>query len=116
MKWELLKKNLCPYCESILIFDGEQEIECTSCRFHISPVRYKAIAEKRTDTTPTIRLRWQNLREGRCPQCGEDLRDGNGKFEITICTKQPLCTFKIRNDKYDEIMADPLHPAHQYPI
>lgn len=113
MKWQNLKDNKCPYCESRLVFDGDQEIGCTSCRFIISPVRFKAIAEKRSDPSNRVGLKWQNLRRGQCPQCGNDLML-YGKYEVTVCIKRPICTFTIGQDKYDAIMADPMHPAHQY--
>ena len=117
MNWENLKKNMCPYCESFLIFDDDNEINCTECRFHISPQRFKAILANRTNPEKAVyKLHWQNLREGRCPRCGDELRDSIGKYEISECMKNPECPFKIRNDKMDAILADPLHPAHQFEL
>jgi len=115
MDWNQLKQNKCPYCRSILVFDDDNEINCTNCVFHISPQKYKAILENRTDKTKKVyRLHWQNLRVGRCPICNDELRDAVGKYEITECVKYPECSFKIRNDKMEMILSDPLHPAHQF--
>jgi len=116
MIWENLKKNLCPYCESFLMFDGDKEINCTSCRFHIDPARFKSMVEHQSTVKKIVKLRWQNLRIGRCPECGSDLKDGVGQFEISVCVRQPECTFKIRQDKYMAILADPMHPVHHFEI
>ena len=117
MNWENLKHNKCPHCESYLIFDGDNEICCTGCRFHMSPQKFKAIlANRATPEKALYKLKWQYLRVGKCPRCGNDLRDSVGKYEISECVRNPDCPFKIRNDKIDLILSDPLHPAHQFEL
>ena len=116
MKWENLKKNICPHCENFLIFDDDNEINCTGCRFHISPQRFKAILANRADpTNATYKLKWQYLRAGRCPRCQSNLRDSIGAYEVSECVNSK-CTFKIRNDKMEEILQDPCHPCRQFEI
>ncbi len=116
MNWENLKEKLCPHCSGELEFDGDNEIRCTMCRFHMTPARYKSMllhkAYRKEPSQPYKKLYWQNVKVGRCPECGDDLNDGNGKFEIIVCIS-PECTFKMRADTLAAMLADPLHSCHQ---
>ena len=117
MQWDKLQHNMCPYCLAKMEFDRDlQVINCTACRFNISPARFKLIVENRSNIRNKITLKWQNLIDDRCPQCGEDLIDGVMKqdMRMLVCSTTPSCTFRLGRDKYDMIMNDPLHPAHQY--
>lgn len=45
-------------------------------------------------------MKWNNLKNGKCPQCNSWLRDGK-RFETSECVS---CDFFIRNQKLKEII------------
>ncbi len=58
-------------------------------------------------------MKWQNLRDGRCPVCGNILKDGVGPYMILVCTSSE-CTFRIREDNLLEILRNKNHAANLY--
>ena len=112
LKWENLSENKCPYCEHELYRDGK-ELRCTECYFHIEMERAGSIIEHRRRWRPTdVIPKWYLLHEDKCPLCSHYLTRGNGQYEIFKCTEEN-CTFKIREDRMQEIFADPTHPANK---
>lgn len=113
MKWENLKTFTCPHCGKELTQGGE-EIQCTQCRFKIEYERYKAILTHRSSPEATIvKMRWQNLKESKCPMCSNQLIDAYGKYRVLKCISSE-CTFKIREDRMSEIINDQTHPANRF--
>ena len=60
------------------------------------------------------KMKWQNLREEKCPMCDDALSYGIGPYEILVCMSSPGCTFKIRYDVYLGILNDHTHPCNQF--
>ena len=116
MEWKNLKYFRCPHCGEKLVEDvGKEWIRCTSCTFVIASTRCKEITIHRSYPEKTIiKMRWQNIKDDHCPVCGSNLyQNMEGKFDILKCV-QATCTFKIRTDKLEEILADEMHPANVY--
>lgn len=113
MNWENLKNMVCPYCEEALTIDVE--IRCTKCVFHIEKGRFKSIVEHRGYPKENIvKLKWQNIRDHKCPVDGMDLMpDIERAFEVYKCTKSD-CTFRIREDRMQQFLRDPEHPANRF--
>lgn len=115
MNWENLKYNKCPYDngdleESPLDF----KFYCTSCRFNIDANRKLSIeAHRGNPENKGIKIKWQNLRDEKCPLCASHLSYGTGAYDILACINGD-CTFKIRHDRFVEIMADVSHPCNQF--
>lgn len=116
MKWTNLKNFECPfpYCEATLI-NTLPEISCSRCSFKIDPNRFKGILSHRGgDSKTSKRFRWQNIVDGRCPECGQYLRkstDGRQDFQKCINSE---CSFIIRENSLNQILADPTHPANKF--
>lgn len=55
-------------------------------------------------------MKWQNLKTGKCPECGGPLNRTNSKG-IHSCRD---CDFKISEDRIIEIFSDPVHPINKY--
>ena len=115
MNWENLKQNKCPHCSELLeesLIDFK--FNCTSCLFTIDISRKLSIEAHRAHPEKAgVKLRWQNLRDERCPICTSHLNYGTGTYDILTCIN-PDCTFKIRHDRFVEIMADASHPCNQF--
>ncbi len=43
MKWERLKDNRCPECNSVLIFSDFNMFRCSLCNFKIKEIRFNEI-------------------------------------------------------------------------
>lgn len=116
MRWENLKNNECPYCGAELYRDGDTH-QCTNCTFIIDSQRFMQILQHRArpERRGVLRMRWQNLRMGLCPVCKNDLKNGNGPYEIVQCVSAE-CTFHIREDSMQRILRDPTHPANRCAI
>lgn len=113
MNWENLKTNHCPHCGQPLIEAG-QIFSCTFCTFKIDIGRKMSIETHRAHPEKAgVKIKWQNLKKERCPICESDLDYGTGVYEVLACLN-PNCTFKIRHDRFVEIMADPSHPCNQF--
>ncbi len=54
---------------------------------------------------------WQNLIDGKCPDCGEKLEMKKEKAIICECSK---CEFVISQRKYIEILTDENHIMRQF--
>ena len=54
------------------------------------------------------KLKWQHLKDGKCPQCSAYLTQLTGSFFLT-CTNAPRCPFKIGEDKAKEIIENKNH-------
>lgn len=116
MKWENLKNFTCPHCSEKLHHVIEKAvIVCTACTFNIEEGRFEAIRAHRSNPErATIRLRWQNIREDRCPMCGERIRPTFiGQLALMRCSSAQ-CTFKIREDRLEQILTDEHHPANTF--
>jgi len=111
MNWENLRKMLCPYCDKELTKDIE--VRCTECFFHIDEVRFKSIIENRGfPDRPKIKMRWQNLKDDRCPIDANFLQQNTeGKVKVLKCSKDD-CAFKIKDDRLQEILKDEKHSAN----
>ena len=115
MKWENLHNLLCPYCDQKLE-KGDKNIQCTICLFHITIERYQQMIVKRPQKGTHQKMLWQNLKEGRCPLCSNDMRPNmEGIFEILRCATAE-CTFKIREDSIRVILSDETHPANRFSL
>ena len=114
MVWNKLNKGECPNCGHPLK-KKESNLKCTYCAFVIEQNRARRIAESRKEQLPTnhVRLRWQNLKDERCPVDGELLAPREGRFMVMHCIK-PECTFNIRVDRMNQILKDPSHPANKF--
>jgi len=113
MTWTNLKEMLCPYCNANLSHDIE--VRCTQCFFHIDKDKFLSIIANRGFPTRKIqKLKWQNLRDDKCPICEHDLiQNIEGVYDIMKCS-DANCTFKIRNDKFFAIILDENHPANRF--
>lgn len=113
MNWEYLKDNKCPHCGQALR-ENVLEFKCTRCTFTISPERKLSIEEHRAHPERSIvKLKWQNLRDERCPICSKALNYTTGIFEILACMDSG-CSFKIRHDRFLEILNDETHPCNRF--
>lgn len=114
LNWENLKSMLCPYCEKPLTKD--LEVRCTECRFHIEIDRFKSIVIHRAfpNRSGEVKIKWQNLHDGRCPVDGHELVNAEGKFNVLRCQNVPECTFRIREDSLALMLKDPEHPANRF--
>lgn len=117
MKWQNIRQFRCPYDNEALVRRRDGSIKCTVCYFHIESKRFNEIMEHRASPQKNgiTRLKWQYLREGKCPACAHDLISGNGPYEISKCVSAD-CTFHIREDRMQEILQDPNHPANRFPL
>ena len=121
MNWKNLKDELCPYCNQKLIVDEfiESEIKCTCCKFHIDKVKYIKIIHHRGDPEKEIkvRMKWQNLHDSKCPMCSNPLYPTiyqvPGKHDTLDCLNDG-CNFHILEDKFQQILLDPNHPANRF--
>lgn len=115
MIWLNLKQNTCPHCSADIVEDHLLgEFKCVVCKFHITAAKKLAIETHRANPdSAIIRMRWQNLREEKCPMCASSLDYGVGPYEILACIA-PDCTFKIRHDTFLEILGDENHPANTF--
>ena len=114
MNWDNLKLNLCPHCGDKIEEHGEQ-FNCIVCAFKIDSGRKLEIEIHRAhpENRPTKKRHWQNLRDERCPICGGNLNYGAEPYEILSCLKAE-CSFKIRHDRFLEILADPNHSCNKF--
>lgn len=55
--------------------------------------------------------KWQNLVEGKCPDCGEFLRKEKDKIVLVECTR---CDFFIGEKKMKQILADRNHKMRRH--
>lgn len=55
-------------------------------------------------------MKWQNLKTGKCPECGGPLNRTSAKG-IHFCRD---CDFKISEARIIEIFADPWHSINRY--
>lgn len=112
MNWENLNTQECPFC-SKKIEDREGEMRCTKCSFHIEYRRYHQIRAVRSKNGQVIRMKWQYLKQGKCPMCEDLLKDSIGKYSVLRCINQD-CPFKIREDALAAMLADSSHPVNKY--
>lgn len=113
MNWENLNDNRCPHCGAELK-DNVLEFKCMKCTFIIDSDRKEQIQKHRAHPGGnTVKIKWQNLRDERCPICGGNLNYGIGPFEILACMKDG-CTFKIRYDRLAEILNDAEHSCNKF--
>ncbi len=113
MNWENLKTFECPYCGHPLL-NTVPDICCSHCDFIIARDRFKRILSNRTNEKPAKPMRWQNLRDARCPLCSDLLvyvTEGKSLFEKCIVES---CGFKISHFQVETILADPAHPANKF--
>lgn len=104
----------CPYCGADLdLCDDNGMIRCSSCRFEINEFKYNSIRDVHRRRTVITKMHWQNLKKDRCPMCGDDLSQMPGNFEILRCISSH-CSFHIRMDRMEAILADETHPANTY--
>lgn len=112
MNWENLRKMLCPYCESELAKDIE--IRCTECFFHIEENRFKSIIQHRAfPDRQKINLRWQNLKDDRCPVDNYLLFHSEEDFNTLLCGND-RCVFKIKISTLLNILSDKTHAANVF--
>lgn len=111
MEWGNLRKFMCPHCGFSLRKEA-QEITCSHCTFHIAEEKFKNIAKNRDQVAATVKIRWQNLIDARCPICSEMLtpnHEGNLNFQKCINYD---CTFRITDSRLGEILNDKTHAAN----
>lgn len=114
MNWENLKQNRCPYDYGTLEENPlDYKFYCTTCKFNIDASRKMSIETHRgnPELGPTLKVKWQNLKKEKCPLCSTDLSYGIGAYDILTCL-DANCTFKIRHDRFSEILADHTHPCN----
>ena len=51
-------------------------------------------------------MKWNNLKQNKCPKCGSPLEDGNGT-DLIRCPKTNC--FRIWKDRLNEISTNPQH-------
>lgn len=107
----------CPYCGWSLV-DSEPEIVCSHCAFVIEYARFRGIIEQGSGVTSRgvgeRQLKWQNLHDGWCPECGDFLYvDSTGRQEYQKCIRSE-CTFRISSSRVEEILEDKTHPANRF--
>lgn len=115
MNWHNLPTFTCPHCEKPLQRDeAAARIRCTVCTFTIDEERFEQIKKHRTGTKPTSapRMRWQNLHKGLCPMSSHTLEQAP-RSDLLECSDS-RCTFKIREARANEILADPHHSANRF--
>lgn len=114
MNWEYLKDNKCPHCGENLR-ENILEFKCIKCTFVIDSDRKMAIQQHRGNPRigNIVKIKWQNLKEEKCPICGDNLNYGVGVFEVLVCLNTN-CSFKIRHDRFVEILNDPTHPCNRF--
>jgi len=115
MNWENLKTNTCPHCSEKLTRRSGNEIACTRCFFLIDAVRFLKIRQHRAHPEREKRkMRWQNLHEGKCPVCSDELAtDNDSKNNVYECMDD-RCDFKISLTSVQAILADETHPANLF--
>ena len=117
MKWANLKNNNCPYCGSKMLEQNGDTHKCSKCMFKIEHERLTKILEHRSNPLRSgiIKMKWQNLKIGRCPLCGDHLNKAIGQYEVSQCVSIN-CTFHIREDRMQRILTDAQHPANNFPV
>ena len=90
-------------------------IRCSMCTFKIDEDRFHAIQAHRSHPErATVKIKWQNIRDDKCPMCGDSIRPTLlGHLALLRCVSSD-CTFKIREERLNEILADPQHPANTF--
>lgn len=117
MKWQNLRNFRCPHCdEKLKREDNLGIIRCSQCRFIIDKTRFIQISEHRSyPQREIIPMKWQNLKEDRCPICSSNLYPStDGNLEFLLCSGKKKCVFKISIAHLDRILADPNHPANLF--
>lgn len=114
MKWENLKLNKCPYDFGTLEENPlDYKFYFTTSKFNIDFDRKTSIEIHKGNPAVGViqQIKWQRLKEERCPLCSSDLSYGIGAYDILTCI-DANCTFKIRHDRFVEILADKTHPCN----
>lgn len=116
MHWENLKDLRCPHCSEKLQKEMiDDVVRCTVCTFSIEEKRFSAIKAHRSNPErATVKLKWQNIREDKCPMCGDSIRPTLlGHLAILRCSSS-VCTFIIRESTLEEILANENHPVNTF--
>lgn len=58
-------------------------------------------------------MKWQQLKQGKCPMCNDLMNEAVGKFSVLRCISLD-CPFKIRDDALAAMLADSTHPINKY--
>lgn len=114
MNWQNLSDQKCPHCGEHLE-DRNREMRCTSCLFHVEYKKYHQIraVQQKLEGRERVVMRWQDLKNGKCPMCGGFVKDSTGKYNMTVCN-DAMCPFKIRDDDLERILQNPEHPINKY--
>lgn len=111
MNWKNLSTFDCPHCSSKLV-RGDGEIFCSECTFVISKARFHSISVHRSGNRRPDGIKpmkWQNLRKDVCPLCDNTLvYNMESGLDLMKCMT-PDCTFKIRQDRLEDILNDENH-------
>jgi ssDNA-binding Zn-finger/Zn-ribbon topoisomerase 1 len=51
-------------------------------------------------------MRWNNLRENKCPKCGADLEWRDANYNKVFVCVDPKCDFYINDNKFEKIVMD----------
>jgi len=73
---------------------SEDRFSATICRRQYAPVTKEG----------NKKMKWGNLKENKCPKCGEDLCQSTIKKDVFECANGISCGFSISTKRFSEIV------------